>query len=56
MGGDAMTLLERLETLGEQLLHPHHEHIRADDRLRGSEDRHEHHVDQSAGSEFLDMM
>lgn len=52
-----MTFLERLETIGEQLFHSHQEDTRADERLmRGTEDRHEQHVDQSAGSEFLDMM
>jgi hypothetical protein len=57
MGGDAMTFLERLETLGEKLLHPHHEDVSAEERqMREAEERHEHRVDQSAGSEFLDMM
>ncbi len=51
-----MTLIERLEEIGERLIHPHHEHDRAiERRMRGTEDRHEHPVDQSAGSEFLDM-
>jgi hypothetical protein len=57
MGGAAMTFLERLETMGEQLFHPHHEEISAELLRRGEEtERREHRVDQSAGSEFLDMM
>lgn len=52
-----MTLLERLEEIGEHLLHPHQEHTHTEERqMRGTEDRHEHRVDQTAGSEFLDTM
>lgn len=52
-----MTILERLETLGEKLLHPHHEHASAEERrMRDLEEHREHRIDQSAGSEFLDMM
>ena len=52
-----MTFMERLETIGERLFHSHHEHAHAEDhRMREREEHHEHRVDQSAGSEFLDMM
>ena len=45
-----MTLIERLEEIGERLIHPHHEHDRAiERRMRGTEDRHEHLVHGDRG-------
>lgn len=52
-----MTFLERLESIGEQLFHPHHEQVPGESlQKRDEAEHHEHRVDQSAGSEFLDMM
>lgn len=52
-----MTMRERFEEMREHLFSRHHEEERREHRHdSGSHEHHEHRVDQSAGSEFLDMI
>ena len=52
-----MTLMERFETVREQLLHAHHDKSRDDEQPeRPHAARDHHHVDLSTGSEFLDVI
>lgn len=51
-----MTMLERIEEIRDHLLHRHHDAERQDLRQEAGDRDHHHHIDQSAGSEFLDMM
>jgi len=51
-----MTLLDRFEEMREHLLHPHHDDAGAEERReRERENRDQHLIDLSTGSEFLDV-
>jgi len=52
-----MTLLERLETMRENLLHSHQDNALAVRRHEGKHEDHDrHHIDLSTGSEYLDVI
>jgi|PlaIllAssembly_1097288.scaffolds.fasta_scaffold16488_3 hypothetical protein len=52
-----MTLLERLETMRENLLHSHQDNALAERRHEGKHEDHDrHHIDLSTGSEYLDVI